>query len=54
MHIEEHIRLYSFTLGPVTNSIQRKRKRKGSAGSDDTASMIMGGGYLGARTRRKQ
>jgi hypothetical protein len=32
------------------------RKRKDSAGSDDTASMIKGGGYLGARTRqpRKQ
>jgi len=27
-------------------------KRKDSAGSDDTASMIMGGGYLGARTRQ--
>jgi len=25
-----------------------------SAGSDDTASMIKGGGYIGARTRRKQ
>ena len=32
------------------NSLQRKRK--GSAGSDDTSSMIMGGGYLGARTRK--
>jgi len=29
-----------------------KKKRKGSAGSDDTASMIKGGGYLGARTRQ--
>jgi hypothetical protein len=28
-----------------------KKKRKDSAGSDDTASMIKGGGYLGARTR---
>ena len=27
-------------------------KRKGSAGSDDTASMIKGGGYIGARTRQ--
>jgi hypothetical protein len=27
-------------------------KKKDSAGSDDTASMIKGGGYLGARTRR--
>ena len=29
-----------------------KKKRKDSAGSDDTASMIKGGGYLGARTRQ--
>ena len=28
--------------------------RKDSAGNGDTASMIKGGGYLGARTRRKQ
>ena len=28
------------------------KKRKDSAGSDDTASMIKGGGYLGARTRQ--
>ena len=28
-----------------------KKKRKDSAGSDDTASMIKGGGYLSARTR---
>jgi hypothetical protein len=28
------------------------KKRKDSAGSDDTASMINGGGYLGARTRQ--
>ena len=27
-------------------------KRKGSPGSDDTASMIKGGGYIGARTRQ--
>jgi hypothetical protein len=31
---------------------KRKEKRKDSAGSDDTASMIKGGGYLGARTRQ--
>jgi hypothetical protein len=30
----------------------RLKKRKDSAGSDDTASMIKGGGYLGARTRQ--
>jgi len=30
----------------------KKRKRKNSAASDDTASMINGGGYLGARTRQ--
>ena len=30
-----------------------EKKRKDSAGSDDTASMIKGGGYLGARTRQK-
>jgi hypothetical protein len=30
----------------------RKEKRKDSAGSDDTASMIKGGGYLGANTRQ--
>ena len=29
-----------------------EKKGKGSAGSDDTASMIKGGGYLGARTRQ--
>jgi hypothetical protein len=28
------------------------KKKKNSAGSDDTASMIKGGGYLGARTRQ--
>ena len=27
-------------------------EKKDSAGSDDTASMIKGGGYLGARTRQ--
>ena len=31
----------------------KRAKRKDSAGSDDTASMIKGGGYLGARTRQK-
>ena len=31
---------------------KEKKKRKDSAGSDDTASMIKGGGYLGARTRQ--
>jgi len=31
---------------------ETKRKRKDSAGSDDTASIIKGGGYLGARTSR--
>ena len=31
---------------------KRKEKRKDSAGSDDTASMIKGGGYLNARTRQ--
>jgi hypothetical protein len=30
----------------------KERKRKDSAGSDGTASMIKGGGYLGAHTRR--
>ena len=29
-----------------------RNKRKDSAGSDDTASMIKGGGYVGARTRQ--
>jgi len=28
------------------------KKRKDSAGSDDAASMIKGGGYIGARTRQ--
>ena len=32
--------------------LNKKRIRKDSAGSDDTASMIKGGGYLGARTRQ--
>jgi hypothetical protein len=27
------------------------KKRKDSAGGDDTAIMIKGGGYIGARTR---
>jgi hypothetical protein len=31
---------------------KRKRKRIDSAGSDDTASMMKGGVYLGARTRQ--
>jgi hypothetical protein len=31
---------------------EKKKKRKDSAGSGDTASMIKGGAYLGARTRR--
>jgi len=30
----------------------KEKKRKDAAGSDDTASMIKGGGYLRARTRR--
>jgi hypothetical protein len=29
-----------------------KRERKDSAGSDDTASLIEGEGYVGARTRQ--
>jgi hypothetical protein len=29
-----------------------EKKRKNSAGSDDAASMIKGGGYIGARTRQ--
>jgi hypothetical protein len=32
--------------------VDRKKKRKDSAGSGDTASMIKGGGYLSARTRQ--
>jgi hypothetical protein len=31
---------------------KKKKKRKDSAGSDDTASMIKVGIYLGARTRQ--
>jgi hypothetical protein len=31
----------------------QEKERKDSAGSDDTASMIKGGGYLGARTRQQ-
>jgi hypothetical protein len=31
---------------------RQDKKRKDSAGSDDTASMIKGGGYIGARTRQ--
>ena len=31
--------------------VSKKRIRKDPAGSDNTASMIKGGGYLGARTR---
>ena len=37
----------------LTGKKKRKEKnRKDSAGSDDTASMIKGGGYIGARTRQ--
>ena len=32
--------------------VSKKRIRKDPAGSDNTASMIKGGGYLGARTRQ--
>jgi hypothetical protein len=31
---------------------EKEKERKYSAGSDDTSSMIKGGGYLGARTRQ--
>jgi len=31
---------------------QAKKEKKDSAGSDDTAGMIKGGGYIGARTRQ--
>ena len=31
-------------------AVVKEKKRKDSAGSDETASMIKGGGYLGART----
>jgi len=31
---------------------EKKRKREDSVGSDDTASMIKGGGYIDARTRQ--
>jgi hypothetical protein len=31
---------------------RKEKRRKDSAGSGDTASMIKGGGYLGARTRQ--
>ena len=30
-----------------------KKRKKDTAGSDDTASMIKGGGYVGARTRHQ-
>jgi len=33
-------------------SQNKKRKKKDSVGSGDTASMIKGGGYIGARTRQ--
>ena len=32
---------------------KEKERRKDSAGSGDTGSMIKGGGYLGARTRHR-
>jgi hypothetical protein len=34
------------------SSIEIEKKRKDSAGCGDTANMIKGGGYLGARTRQ--
>ena len=38
-------------MNMLTLLLRKERKRKDSAGSDDTASMIKGGGYLGARTK---
>jgi hypothetical protein len=32
--------------------IKEKKDKEDSAGSDDTVSMIKGGGYFGARTRQ--
>jgi hypothetical protein len=39
-------------MNMLTLLLRKERKRKDSAGSDDTASMIKGGGYLGARTKQ--
>jgi hypothetical protein len=39
-------------LNPNQWEVHLKRKRKDSAGSDGTTSMIKGGGYFGARTRQ--
>ena len=39
-------------LATAARLSRKETKRKNSAGSDDTASMIKGGGYLGARTRQ--
>jgi hypothetical protein len=38
--------------GGCIRYLEKKRKRKDSASSDDTASVIKGGGYIGARTRQ--
>jgi len=39
-------------LATAARLSRKETKRKNSAGSDDTASMIKGGSYLGARTRQ--
>ena len=44
-------RLYELWT-PYHQTNWKEKKRKNSAGSDDTASMIKGGGYVGARTRK--
>ena len=45
-------RANSMMLATAARLSRKETKRKNSAGSDDTASMIKGGGYLGARTRQ--
>ena len=59
-HTHAHTHTHTHTLfmamsASETLTLERKeKKRKDSAGSDDTASMIKGGGYLGVRTQLKR
>jgi hypothetical protein len=43
---------FNVTYASLKSRIVRTRKRKDSAGGDDTASTIKGGGYVGAHTRQ--
>jgi hypothetical protein len=52
MCIWYHISIPNTNIQDIVYGCPYRKKRKDSAGSDDTASMIKGEGYLGARTRQ--